>query len=256
MTAKRSLYSVFVLLLVLLLPSVAGAAMRVEVDGKVFGTVMIENGRSFLELRNFSETVGAGIEWDNNTKTAYIAKGDTVVAFVQGKREYLVNGDVRVMDAVPLNLSGRIFVPVRFAAESLGYRVVFEHESKTVRLSSKESALSTDLSWGVQFGSSMEFTLKVKNPGTVPVGVVLSDGQDFDLVVKQAGKEIYRWSDGKMFTMALRYVTYAPGEEKKFTWEWSPPAAGTYEMEVYYLGINRREPVVQWTLVVDWEPSA
>ncbi|MBS4030295.1 MAG: hypothetical protein KGZ63_02590 [Clostridiales bacterium] len=256
MTAKRSLFCVIALLLVSLISSVASAGALVEVDGNVFGTVVVENGRSFLPLREAVDMLGVKINWDNHSKTAYITKDKTVVAFTQGKTEYRVNGEVQLMDVVPLNVDGRIFVPVRFAAESLGFRVVYDQETKIIRLRSITPVLTANLQWSVPSGNRVEFALTVKNSGSASAEVILLDGQDFDMVVKKDGKEIYRWSDGKFFTLAIRNVTYAPGEEKQFTWEWMPPSAGTYEIEVYYLGISREEPVVQQTLIVDWDPSA
>ena len=154
------------------------------------------------------------------------------------------------------NVDGRIFVPLRFAAESLGYRVEYDQETKVIRLSTKKPILTSGLQWSVPSGNSVGFALTVKNSDSSPANVILLGGQDFDMVVKQDGKEIYRWSDEKFFTLAIRYITYAPGEERKFTWEWMPPSAGTYEIEVYYLGVSREEPVVRQSLIVDWEPSA
>lgn len=252
MAVKRSLLCVMVLLLVSLMSSVASAEMLVEVDGNVLGTgAVVENGRSYLPLRASADMVGAEIEWDNQSKTAYITKDGIVVAFSQGETEYRVNGVVQVMDVIPLNVDGRIFVPVRFAAESLGYRVVYDQEAKTIRLRSEEIVLTAELTWSVPTNNSVDFAFTVKNTGSAPARVTLLGGQDFDMVVKQDGKEVYRWSDGKFFTLAIRYITYAPGEERQFTWEWVPPAAGTYEVEVYYLGISREVPVALQSLIVD-----
>ena len=257
MTAKRGLFCITVVLLILVMSSVAGAGMLLEVDGNALGAaVVVENGRSYLPLRAVVEMVGAEINWDNQSKTAYISKGHTVLAFSEGKAEYLVNGKVHVMDVVPLIVDGRLYVPIRFAAESLGYRVAYDEDAKTIRLTSVEPAFTADVAWSVSNGGRVKFLLTVKNPGSVPVEVVLPGGQDFDMLVLKEGKVIYRWSEGKAFTMALRFITYASGEEKQFTWEWMPPSAGTYEIEVFYMGISRDEPVVTKTLVVDWEPSA
>lgn len=256
-TVRRGLFCWGIaLILVLFVSSAASAEVRVDVNGKVLVGGIVENGRSFLEMRFFAETLGAAVAWHHESKTVYITQGETVVSFTQGQAKYFVNGEVRVIDAAPINVGGRLFVPLRAAAESLGYLVAYDQEAKTVSLKKEEAVLSAELDWKVLFGNDVAFALTVKNTGNVPVDVTLPGGQDFDMVVKQDGKEVYRWSDGKFFTLALRFVTYAPGEEKQFTWEWLPPAAGTYEVEVYYLGISVNEPVVRKTLVVDWEPSA
>lgn len=257
MMSRKGLFVACIVLTVLLLSSVAAAEVQLEVDGSPLEMIVVlEAGRSYLPLREFGETLGAEILWDHQEKAAYITKGNSTVTFTDGDSEYRLNGDVRKMDTEPYIRNGRIFVPVRYAAQGLGYGVVFDEGAKTVRLQREEPVLTSDVAWKLLAENSLEFTLTMKNTGDTPVEVEVPSGQDFDMVVKQDGKEIYRWSDGMFFTLALRYVTYAPGEENRFSWEWTPPAAGTYEIEVYYLGVSREEPVVRETLVVDWETSA
>jgi hypothetical protein len=55
-------------------------------------------------------------------------------------------------------------------------------------------------------------TLKHSQPG--PVRVTFASGQTYEFVLKnERGEEVYRWSDGKAFTQALRNEAFDPGEK-------------------------------------------
>lgn len=71
---------------------------------------------------------------------------------------------------------------------------------------------------------SVRFVLQVTNAGPAPVTLEFPNGQSFDFVVTQDGREVWRWSADMMFTQALRSETLAPGETRTFDAMWSPPA--------------------------------
>jgi len=53
----------------------------------------------------------------------------------------------------------------------------------------------------------------LNNNTGAPLRVVFSSGQTYDMTLNDAeGKVLYRWSNGKAFTLALRPVDLAPGE--------------------------------------------
>lgn len=63
--------------------------------------------------------------------------------------------------------------------------------------------------------------LRVKNLGNSPVGLFFTSGQKFDIFIQDAsGREIWRWSKDKAFTMALEEIELKPGGEKIFSAEW------------------------------------
>jgi len=64
-------------------------------------------------------------------------------------------------------------------------------------------------------------SLRIKNLGDSPVGLFFTSGQKFDIFIRDAsGREIWRWSKGKAFTMALEEIQVEPGGEKKFSAQW------------------------------------
>jgi len=68
----------------------------------------------------------------------------------------------------------------------------------------------------------LRFTLNVKNNTTKMLELRFPDGQTHDFVVKDfAGKEIWRWSKGRMFTSAMRSETLKGKEDTIYEESWS-----------------------------------
>ena len=104
-----------------------------------------------------------------------------------------------------------------------------------------------------------EFSLTVTNDGGEPVELSFRSGQRFDFVVERAddtdgndadgndadgndtdgndtdgndtdGQEVWRYSDGRLFTQALGRETLDPGESRSYGAIWEGPPAGEYEV--------------------------
>lgn len=105
----------------------------------------------------------------------------------------------------------------------------------------------------VEAGKPVVFILEVRNVSGAPIELRFSSGQQFDVVVYKEGEwgERWRWSKGKMFTMAFTSIRLNFGEVKRFRVEWDqrdndgrqvPP--GRYRVEAVLLMVNpqgRRE---------------
>jgi len=65
------------------------------------------------------------------------------------------------------------------------------------------------------------FDFELFSHHTQPVTLNFSSGQQFELTITdEEGNEVYRYSDGKFFTMALVFKTINPGESLKWQDEW------------------------------------
>jgi len=78
---------------------------------------------------------------------------------------------------------------------------------------------------------AVAFAFTVTNTGTEPVALEFRDSKVVDVAVDRDGKEVWRWSEGRMFTQALRAEALEPGESftREVTWEGPPPGAYTAE---------------------------
>jgi hypothetical protein len=87
---------------------------------------------------------------------------------------------------------------------------------------------------------AVEFAFTVENAGDDPVELTFPNGMTADVAVFEAAggdaedpadDAVWRWSDGRMFTQALRTETLGPGESLAEELAWSDPSPGTYTAE-------------------------
>lgn len=82
----------------------------------------IRDHRTFVPLRALAEAFGASVVYNDADQTITIQQGDRQLRMTIGKKEYQVGGKTQTVDVAPyLTAGGRTMVPVRFAAEGLGY---------------------------------------------------------------------------------------------------------------------------------------
>lgn len=82
---------------------------------------LIKNDRLMLPLRSLSEMIGAKVEWDSQTRTAiFTNKGLVAKIQIDGNEIVLSNGKVIKMDSKPLNINGRILLPISNVANVFG----------------------------------------------------------------------------------------------------------------------------------------
>ena len=99
---------------------------EVLINGQVIKRQMdvkpiIKNNRLMLPLRSLAEMIGAKVEWDPQTRTAiFTNKGLVAKIQIDGNEIVLSNGKVIKMDSKPLNINGRILLPISNVANVFG----------------------------------------------------------------------------------------------------------------------------------------
>lgn len=84
-----------------------------------------------------------------------------------------------------------------------------------------------------QTNGELTITLTATNSSDEPVDLTFSSGQTVEAVAEHGGQEIWRYSDGQMFTQALRTETLAPGEQLVESVTWRQPPAGGYDVRAW-----------------------
>lgn len=87
-------------------------------------------------------------------------------------------------------------------------------------LESEVTATSTD--------GTVEFELRVHNPESDSTNVTFRSGLEADFAVLDDDAEIWRASDGRMFTQALQSETFDPDVEKTYSGGWPDAKPGQY----------------------------
>jgi hypothetical protein len=78
----------------------------------------------------------------------------------------------------------------------------------------------------VRVGDKVRFSFNVANAGTRRVEVKFPSGQTHDIVVlDSAGRELWRWAEGRMFTEARQYRAIGGGDSLILEDGWDRPSA-------------------------------
>ncbi|WP_246999843.1 BsuPI-related putative proteinase inhibitor [Halosolutus gelatinilyticus] len=89
---------------------------------------------------------------------------------------------------------------------------------------SLEATVSTDESES----ETVTFALTVTNAGDDPLELQFSDACRAEFVVESEGREVWRFTDGRMFAQVLGSETIDPGARATYEGEWSDPESGEY----------------------------
>jgi Copper amine oxidase N-terminal domain. len=166
----------------------------------------IIDGRTMVPMRKIFEAFGATVAWDNDTKTITATKGTTAITMQIGNTSIGVGETVVVLDVPPQIVDSRTLVPVRAVAESFHAAVRWEGETKTVFLTSAETAdsdsagmlfqlyptqtpsflFSTQKDWYFKIDPSFEL-LKSENNSSVFQN---SDGSEMMMITVQEQDEV------------------------------------------------------------------
>jgi len=94
--------------------------------------------RTLVPLRAIVEAMGGTVQWDAALRRATSSLGMTTVELIIDSNKAKVNGKSVPIDAnasvVPLIVSGRTMLPLRFVTESLGAQVSYQQSTKTITI--------------------------------------------------------------------------------------------------------------------------
>jgi len=118
---------------------------RQPIDAEGTTPVIIES-RTLVPIRAVIEAFGGVVEWDSRTRMVMIVLGDNVLDLWIGEPTASLNDRRLPIDAknsrvVPIILSGRTMLPLRFVSESLGINVSWEPTAKMIKLTHPEDPL-------------------------------------------------------------------------------------------------------------------
>ncbi|QOY34111.1 BsuPI-related putative proteinase inhibitor [Anaerobacillus isosaccharinicus] len=92
-----------------------------------------------------------------------------------------------------------------------------------------------------EVGDDMQFELSLTNEGNEKALIQFPSGQQFEIIVKdEENQVVYRFSEGRMFTMAIVMKEIEPGETLVWVDEWKEAKQGMYTVigELQIMSIN------------------
>ena len=136
------LFSMLLMVLICFLASsnicLADNGITIKIDGQAVAfdvSPQIINNRTMVPMRKIFETLGATVEWDQNTKTVTSTKGGTTVSLTIDNPKMSVNGNIVTLDTPACIIDNRTLVPVRAIAEAFQTEVNWDEGTKTVSIS-------------------------------------------------------------------------------------------------------------------------
>lgn len=88
------------------------------------------NWRTMVPLRALAESFDAEVNWDNDARTVTINyDANTQIVMTIGEETYTVNDEEMTMDTAPVIQGDRTYVPIRFAAQGMGFSVTPLYDS-------------------------------------------------------------------------------------------------------------------------------
>lgn len=111
----------------------------VTVDGKSLASSVLATikGKEYVSLRSLGDALGAHVAYDKTRKQATITTEFREAVLIIGKAVALVNGERRSLDAPPLFVGGRVMMPLRATALTMGATVGYDQPSHSVVVSTR-----------------------------------------------------------------------------------------------------------------------
>lgn len=107
----------------------------------------VESERTYVPVRYLAYALGIpenGVSWDELNQSATLSSPDgKAIIITIGQAVLTVDGHEQAMDAPPLLREGRIFLPVRWIAQTLGYEVSWDESNSTVMVGPPGSFTNT-----------------------------------------------------------------------------------------------------------------
>lgn len=163
-------------------PGLAADDVKLAIDGREIDASpppIIKNSRTLVPVRLVSETLGAFVEWQAESMTVIIRKGNCsiqlridnrLVAYTEDQTTYGLS------DVPPQIFSNRTFVPLRLVSNALGVSVSWDNSDRTVYVDSSVPVAVTpffDMTLpSIEPGQTITGTteLQVSFNGTPPAG--------------------------------------------------------------------------------------
>lgn len=88
---------------------------------------ILKNDRTLVPVRFISESFGANVGWDGETKTVSITYDNKEIQFIIGLKIIKVNGIITPLDVAPEIINNRTFLPLRAISESIDKEVFYDN---------------------------------------------------------------------------------------------------------------------------------
>jgi len=117
--------------------------ITVQLDGKTLNfdvQPQLIGGRTMVPLRTIFESLGATVDWNNDTQTVTAFNELYYVQATINDNKMKINGETRTLDVPPLLVDGRTLVSARFVAEAFGAKVDWDGGNNKVVITTNDAS--------------------------------------------------------------------------------------------------------------------
>lgn len=124
----------------------AGVSVSVdELKAPIQTDVINSNGYTLVGIRSLMNILDADVSWNESSRQVIVDCEDTKIVITIGKINAVVNDKEVKMPVLPQIKDGSCYVPLRFVAESLNYKVEWVEDTKLIKIDTgKEGYLLLD----------------------------------------------------------------------------------------------------------------
>jgi len=116
----------------------AADALRITINGQLVDCAsppyIDHNNRTMVPLRFIAEALGAYVLWLPTEQQAVVVHNDQTIKLKIGSTAVTIDGNVKLIDTVPVICNERTMVPLRFLGETMGVAIEWQATTKTVAL--------------------------------------------------------------------------------------------------------------------------
>ncbi len=199
--------------------------IKIAIDGKIgqyTDVPILQDGRTLLPLRAVLEKLGVQnddnhIIWDAQTKSITINKDSKKIFLQVGNKKAQVDESDLELDVPPVIYKNRTYIPARFVAESLGKKVVWDGETKSVLIKEpasfdevKEILTKTEAAMKnvnkAKMNIKMDFKESANESEAVPISVSMSG--DVKIEMDKTNKLAHMLVEMKALGMGITMENY------------------------------------------------
>ena len=105
-----------------------------EIDPGRNTSPVIINDRTLLPVRAIVEEMGGNVGWNGEKEEVTLSYEKTRILLTINSKTVSVNGEISEIDTPPVIINDRTMLPIRFIAESFGFSVGWDEETRTVTI--------------------------------------------------------------------------------------------------------------------------
>ncbi len=137
-TSQRGIYHIGAMAQFEAIPKKRSILVKLSGEYLSFETApIIENGRTLAPMRFLFERMGAQVDWNDETKTAYVRYGEgfeNTVEIPINSTAVKINDIEDELDVPARLVNGKTMLPLRFIAEKMGYTVNYITDTNTAEI--------------------------------------------------------------------------------------------------------------------------